>query len=599
MILQALYEYYQRKAAISESNMALEGWEWKEIPFLCIIDKSGIFKCFKDTREERGKEKRAHPYLVPSLGEKKGNGIKANVLWENIEYMFGIPVPTKNKPSPDPKRVKEQHSAFQEKINSLSGDSFLINAVKGFASRDQKKVVIKDEIWETVLSVNQNILLAIESATGVIPATDIPQIRKAVDTSHSGSKRMGICLITGDQTEIVRLEPAIKGVAGSDGKAERAVISFNKDAFCSYQKEKNFNAPVGASASFAYATALNILLGKDSQNKVYVGDATVVFWAEHPAKVQDTYNLENNLAWCIIDPPKDDPDRGVRAVRGLYDAIHTGRLAGSENRFYVLGLSPSAARISVRFWKVGTVRELAEKIKMHFDDFEIIHGPDEPDHLCLNKILRATALKFKMENVPPNLAAAVITSILDGTQYPTTLLQQCIRRIRAERHVNRSRAAILKAYINRFNRIHNPLDKEVTVSLDKSNTNPGYLLGRLFAVLERVQNAANNYKEPNAGIRDRFYGAFSSTPITVLPLLEKLYGHHLGKLEKSKGFFESLKGAIIDKLNAQQIPAHLTMDEQARFAIGYYHQRQDFFAGEKKSNESEQRTTISEEGETK
>jgi CRISPR-associated protein Csd1 len=244
---------------------------------------------------------------------------------------------------------------------------------------------------------------------------------------------------------------------------------------------------------------------------------------------------------------------------------------------------------------------------MHFDDFKIVHGPEEREFLSLFQILGSTALQYKMENVPPNLSGAVVTSILDGSPYPQSLLQQCIRRIRAEvarkgpngnsiPNVNRARAAILKAYINRFTRIHNPLAKEVTVSLDKTNTNPGYLLGRLFAVLEHAQNVANNYKEPNAGIRDRFYGAFSSSPITVYPLLEKLYGHHLGKIE-SKGYFQRLKGEIIDKLDVNNIPAHLSMEEQARFAIGYYHQRQDFY--KKKSNGSEQQTTTSEEGDLK
>ena len=592
MILQVLNEYYQRKAADKNSNVAPEGWEWKEIPFLTVINEDGNFVCFKDTREDKGKKKRAHAYLVPALGEKKGNGIKSNLLWENIEYMFGIPVPTNAKPNPDKERVKAQHHSFLERINSLSSDNVFLNAVKRFCTNNQSEAITKDSIWDQVLSLNQNLLLAIEQNDTVTPITDVPEIKKAINKISMGSDKYGICLISGENSELVRLEPPIKGVSGSDGKAERSFISFNKDSFCSYHKEKNFNSPVGKAPAFAYTTALNLLLGKDSQNKVYIGDSTTIFWAE---KNFQSFNLEHEFAWYISDSPKDDPDRGIKAVKALYEAAYSGKLPFEEgNRFYVLGLSPNAARIAVRFWKVGTVREFAEKIKMHFDDFEIVHGPDEPEYLCLNKILRATALEFKMENVPPNLAGAVVTSILDGSPYPLTLLHQCIRRIRAERYINRARAAILKAYINRFNRINKPLNKEVTMSLDKTNVNPGYLLGRLFSVLERAQNAANNYKEPNAGIRDRFYGAFSSTPITVLPILEKLYGHHLGKIEKSKGYFESIKCEIFDKLNAQNIPAHLSMEEQALFAIGYYHQRQDFFASKTNPTEQDQSTIISE-----
>ncbi|MGD0037774.1 MAG: type I-C CRISPR-associated protein Cas8c/Csd1 [Bacteroidota bacterium] len=361
MILQALYEYYQRKASDKESNIAPEGWEWKEIPFLCVINESGSFKYFRDTREERGKKKRAHPYLVPTLGEKKGNGIKANMLWENIEYMFGIPVPTPNKPHPDKKRIKEQHTAFQNRVYSLTGKMPLIKALRKFVSDNQTKIVTKDENWKSVLSANQNILLAVENKKGLFPVTDIPEIRKILDKCNNDKTQEGICLVTGDITEIVRLEPAVKGIAGSDGKAERSLISFNKDAFCSYRKEKNYNAPVGRSASFAYTTALNMLLGKDSLNKAYIADSTVAFWAERTNSKSSQINLEEVFPWTISQS-KDDPDKGIKAVKAMLEAINTGQGWRDEgNRFYVLGLSPSSARVSVRFWKVGTTKSMAEK----------------------------------------------------------------------------------------------------------------------------------------------------------------------------------------------------------------------------------------------
>lgn len=585
MILQALNEYYQRKASDKDSNVAPEGWEWKEIPFLCVISESGSFKYFKDTREERGKKKRAHPFLVPTLGEKKGNGIKSNMLWENIEYMFGIPVPTPNKSHPDKKRIKEQHTAFQNRVCSLTGKTPLIKALRKFVSDNQTKIVTKDENWKPVLSTNQNILLAVENKKGLFPVTDIPEIRKSLDSRQSSKTRKGICLVTGEIAEIVRLEPAIKGVAGSDGKAERAFISFNKDVFCSYRKEKNYNAPVGKSASFAYTTALNMLLGKDSLNRTYLADSSIAFWAEKSKSKSMDINIEEAFQWTI-SPNKDNPDKGIGTIKAMFDSVHSGKGWVDEgNRFYILGLSPSAARISVRFWKVGTTKSVAEKITMHFDDFQIIHGPEEREHLSLYQILASTAFQYKMDNVPPNLASSVLESIIDGSPYPITLLQQCIRRIRAERHVNRARAAILKAHINRFNRFHKPLEKEVNVSLDKTNTNPGYLLGRLFAVLEKVQEEAMS--GINATIRDRFYGAASSSPVTVFSQLLKLKNHHLAKLENvgRKVNFERLIGEICDGM--QSYPAHLALNEQAYFSLGYYHQRQDFFVSKKISNDTE------------
>jgi CRISPR-associated protein Csd1 len=388
--------------------------------------------------------------------------------------------------------------------------------------------------------------------------------------------------VTGKREPIARLHTATP-ILGSKSNAK--IVAFQKNSgFDSYGKEQAFNAPISVSAESAYSTALKYLITSPT-NRVLVGDTTIVFWAEQLSAPLKTYSLEHNFTWFLADPPKDDPDCGVRAIKGLYDAIHTGRLSGSEKRFYVLGLSPNAARISIRFWKVGTVSEFADKIKMHFDDFEIVHGPQETEHLCLNKILRATVFEYKMDNVPPNLAGAVIESILNGSPYPITLLQQCIRRIRAERHVNRARAAILKAHINRFNRFHKPLEKEVTVSLDKTNTNPGYLLGRLFAVLEKVQEEA--MPGINATIRDRFYGAASSSPVAVFSQLLKLKNHHLAKLENvgRKVNFERLIGEICDGMKSY--PAYLALNEQAYFSLGYYHQRQDFFVSKKISNDTE------------
>lgn len=594
MILQALYEYYERKASDPESNVAPEGWEWKEIPYLIAINKGGSFVGINDTREGEGKIKRARKFLVPQ-SEKRSVGIKANLLWDNIEYALGAN-PRKRKD------IKHRHDAFQKRVNDILRDRTIssIRALQKFLENDPISQIKQSgyaDVWKELSEETPFIAFKIDGDKHNTLCDDIREI----DFSSRAPVRdsTGVCLITGEtKIEVARLHPDIKGVRGTNTKGA-TLVAFNLPAFESYNKTQNYNAPISKGAAFAYTAALNILLGKDSENKVSVGDATTaVFWADKQKEKKQSFDLENQFAWYVTDK-KDDPDRGVQAVKSLYTSFKTGSLSASTEQFYVLGLAPNAARISVRFFRQGTVREFGEKIKMHFDDFEIVRSSFDPEYLSLYRILTATALQYKMENVPPNLAGSVIESILDGTPYPVTLLQQCVRRIRAEvskrdqngkstQNVTRTRAAILKAFINRFNRIHKPLEKEVTVSLDRTNTSPGYLLGRLFSVLEQVQNAANNYKEPNAGIRDRFYGAFSSTPITVLPLLEKLYGHHLGKIEKSKGFFESIKGEIVDKLNPQNIPAHLTMEQQALFAIGYYHQRQEFFTKKKESDQSEQ-----------
>lgn len=209
-------------------------------------------------------------------------------------------------------------------------------------------------------------------------------------------------------------------------------------------------------------------------------------------------------------------------------------------------------------------------IKKHFDDFEIVRGPKEQKYLSLYQILSSTALQYKMENVPPNLVGKVIESIIDGTPYPQSLLQQCIRRIRAEQNVNRARAAIIKAYLNRYKRILKTNQKEITMSLDLTNINVAYRIGRLFSVLEKIQEEAN--PGINATIRDRFYGSASSSPITVFPRLLSLKNSHLKKLNDGrKIYFEKLIGEIVNEIKS--FPTNLSLNEQANFAIGYYHQR--------------------------
>jgi CRISPR-associated protein Csd1 len=296
-----------------------------------------------------------------------------------------------------------------------------------------------------------------------------------------------------------------------------------------------------------------------------------VFWSERKS------DLEDHFASFFAMAPKDDPDQDVRAVQSLFKSLETGAaLPSSTTRFYVLGLAPNAARLSVRFWHQGTVAELSERIRQHFDDLEIERAPRDTGRYSLFWLLVEIASEGKIDNAPPGLAGDIVRAVLNGSPYPRTLLQQAIRRIRADRKVTRMRASILKACLNRFHRVHPTREMEMTVALDLTNNNAGYRLGRLFAVLEKIQEDA----QPgiNATIRDRYYGAASANPVTVFPQLLKLKNHHLAKLDNRavRAAHEKRLTEIVGGL-AADMPAHLSMAEQARFAIGYYHQRQALF----------------------
>ena len=565
MILQALYEYYQRKAADPESNIAPEGFEWKEIPFVIVIDKEGNFVALEDTREGDGKKKKAKPFLVPAA-EKKTVGVKANLLWDNIEYALGA-----NPRERDD--IDARKNAFLNRLQenfTNDASSSLVAPLVVFLQNDPVTQITdkeaENELWKEIFDNNANVIFRVlGSQDATLCDTMKPYMLKNNDLEDGG-----ICLISGLRAPIARLNASIKGVRGAQSSGA-ALVSFNLKAFESYGKTQNYNAPMGEPAAFAYTTVLNMLLGKDSKNKVQAGDATTIFWAQKPTFFEDIFSS------FFAFPPKDDPDTDVRAVKALYDGVFTGHKGSdSQTRFYVLGLAPNAARISVRFWHEGVVQDFAEKIKQHFDDLKIIRSPKDTGRYALFWILSAMALENKVDNVPPNLSGQIVQAILSGSLYPATMLQQTIRRVRATRDVTRMQASILKAYLNRYYRIHSTKEKEITVALDTANNNPGYRLGRLFAVLEKIQEEAN--PGLNATIRDRFYGAASSSPVTVFPQLLKLKNHHLGKLENvgRKINFERMLTEIFDGIGSE-MPSHLAMEDQSRFAIGYYHQRQALF----------------------
>ena len=583
MILQALKEYYDRKAADPESQMAPPGFEWKEIPFVIVLKPDGAPVSLNTTYEGEGKKRRAKRFLVPQA-VKKTSGIAANLLWDNLEYVLGIVLKSK------PERVVEQHSAFKKRIDDLGNfaDDGL-SAVKKFVERNNKEELLQcfGDVWKQLRKEGGNITFHLAGDSAII--LERPNIKSAileVSAVHNEDNR-SICLVTGQNEVIERLHPAIKGVYGAQTSGSN-IVSFNLDAFKSFGKDQGANAPVGKTAAFAYTTALNHLLAKDSKQRMQVGDASTVFWAE---KAND---LEQQIADFFGEPPKNDPDRGVRAVESLFKSLESGSFLADENqknRFYVLGLSPNASRIAIRFWIVDTVAGMASKIKLHFDDLRIVHRPRDKDVFSLFRLLVSTAAQGKADNIPPNLTGDTMRSILEGLPYPKTLLQAVIRRIKAEQssknkntgkqleNVTYIRAALIKAGVNRLTRFKNPnIKEELKMSLDENNTNIGYRLGRLFATLEKIQQEAN--PGINATIRDRFYGAASGTPVAVFGNLMRLKNHHLSKLESTgrRVFFEKLLGQIIDGVEAKiAFPPHLSLEDQGRFAIGYYHQIQDFF----------------------
>ncbi|MBI4824797.1 MAG: type I-C CRISPR-associated protein Cas8c/Csd1 [Nitrospirae bacterium] len=586
MILQALYNYYDRMKDVLPS----EGFEQKEIPFLIIINQEGEFINLQDTRTPFGKRLIARKFVVPKEHSRSGKNAwqAANLLWDHYGYVLENP---KSDTDKDKEMAKKQHGTFMSQVQTLVKtfpEDLELQAVRQFYAGEYYKKVFDHPLWQDCKKINGcNLSFQISGEDRLICQNEnvCSFVSKTIEIESDDNDDIpvtsdveGICMITGKRASIARLHPRTP-IAGAKSNAK--IVSFQKNmGFDSYGKQQSYNAPVSKQAAFAYTTALNYMLAKDSRQKIYVGDTTTVFWAEKKHEIEDWFTD------IFGEPAKGDSDQDNASIRALFESMKTGAppVAWNLNQFYVLGLSPNAARIAIRFWYAGTVAEVATNILQHFKDISIEHAPHFSEYLSLFRLLKSTALLEKPENIQPNLAGDFMRAILAGTPYPATLLSSAVRRIRAEHEITYPRASLIKAVLVRNARFYKTEQtKEVGMSLDTSNTNIGYRLGRLFAVLEKIQEEA--IEGINATIRDKFYSSASSTPVTSFPHLMKLKNHHLSKLDNRGRAvnLDKLVGEIVDGIQAETcFPGYLSLDDQGCFAIGYYHQRQDLF--KKKDN---------------
>ena len=551
-------------------RLPVTGLEEKEIPFVLELARDGRLVAVIDTRTVVGKKKTAKRYLVPQ-GVKRASGVAANLLWDTAEYVLGLD--TRGKPE----RVVQQTAAFRLRIDALAllaPDDAGLEAVQHFLANEPLVAVQADPLWEEIAEGNP--LLTFRLAGDLDLVCQRPTVVSAVlsgagESTGEGGYRLP-CLVTGQSSAPERLHSAVKGVWGAQTVGAN-IVSFNLDAFRSFGKEQGANAPVSAAAAFAYTTALNSLLAKGSRQRMQVGDASTVFWAQSE---QDS-DFEDDFA-SFFDADHDNPDEHTEQVRALFAALQSGQFDGApgDRKFYVLGLAPNAARIAIRFWCAATLHEVAAYIRLWFVDLELQRGPHDPEFPPLFRLLTAIALQGKADNVPPNLGGDVMRAILTGGPFPALWLNAAVQRCRAECQVSYLRACVIKACLNRAIRFQNPKSEEVyRPMLDLDNMNTGYRLGRLFATLEKIQEEAS--PGLNATIRERYYGAASSTPVAVFTTLMRLKNHHLAKLTNRGRAtnFEKLIAEIVGGLD--DFPTHMALPDQGRFALGYYHQRQDFF----------------------
>ena len=596
MILESLARYYRRLAAETDEmgnpKVPPYGFSEEKIGWILVLDKEGRLKTVVPNLTA---DKKPQPKLMSvPRPEKRTSGIKPNFLWDKTAYALGVEAnknkaEAKEKPFTSSEKTFDAFKQYHLDLLQNSEDEGL-QALCRFLQNWQPAHFAAENLPAEMLDAN--IAFSLEKPTALIHKREAAQSLWA-GCMKSDEALEGLCLISGDTAPIARLHPAIKGVFGGQSSGG-SIISFNKEAFVSFGKEQGANAPVSEQSAFAYTTALNYLLRQRNQEAnnhcLTIGDTSTVFWAE--ADDSTTAQAAEGFFAHVFTPPDDEQESAK--VFNVLEQMSKGRPLqeivpelSPNTRFYILGLAPNAARISVRFWLDTTFGQLAENLAQHWQDLAL-----EPcawkTPPSIFKLLLETAIKFKnsegryekpkAETISPVLAGEMTRAVICGTPYPLSLLSQLITRIRADGDVNGLRVAMMKAVLQRRFR-KGFIEEGVPMSLNNESPNRAYLLGRLFAVLERIQYQALG--ELNAGIADRYYGSASAVPFSVFPRLLSGAKHHLSRLRKDKaGMAVNLDkdlGEIIAKL-PETFPRHLSIDEQGRFAIGYYHQKQSYFA---------------------
>ena len=584
MILQALNRYYQRLLARGEEGLSPFGYSPEKISFAMLLAPDGRVMDVTDIRDTSGKKPVPQVMNVPQP-EKRTVGIKSNFLWDKTSYVLGV--------SATSKRADREHDAFktlhQEGLAGTEdvGLKALLAFLKAWTPERFATAPFKEEMLDA------NIVFRLDGENSYLHERPAAQTVRAQLLAGEGGVQPALahCLISGENMPVVRLHPSIKGVNGAQ-TAGASIVSFNLESSKSYGKDQGDNAPVSEQAAFAYTTVLNHLLrrGEHNRQRLQVGDASVVFWAES-GDAAEAEQAELTFG-SLLNVPPDDTQEAAR-VREVLEKIAKGRPLREidpnlheDTRMFVLGLAPNASRISIRFWQEGTLGLFAERIAQHEQDFRIEPAPWKTAPAARRVVLATVPNREgampKMDDAFNNLVGEFMRAVLGGGLYPRSLLANTIMRMRSDGNLSGMRVAICKGMLARERRVginSNIHNEEVPVSLDKESKSPGYRLGRLFAVLEAAQRSALG-GQVNATIRDRYYGAASATPASVFPVLLRNTQNHLGKLRKDKPglavMLEKDIREIVDGLS-DSFPRSLRIEDQGRFAIGYYHQSQNRF----------------------
>ncbi len=578
MILYELTRFYNRLLDNPDIDICEPGFSNENISFLVCVDSQGKFQGVEDLRMTDGRNLRAQQIKVPKIdGKRAGKVLKPYYLWDNTKYVFGKEL--KGNKVNTVIENEEAFLAFNKTVYAQAGTkNMAIEAVLRFlGDKEEKSKVLNHEYWNDMLGTFISFRVAGSKNHIVVEEDGVSDGWRKFLASVDLETDQKRCLVSGQEGPVYPIHPTVKRGVGE--KNDIPLVSFNVNCSESYGNKGNFNAPVTREIASKFTHALNYLI-ESRRHNLTIADTKTLFWAESNSPFEQFFGE-------VFDRASDE---GFSAdLKAFLDSVRAGRLPDQvkdASRFFVLGLAPNAARISVRFWHVDSVENFACHIGQHFSDLELVKQQSkDSEYPSLWQLLIETAPLHKTDNIQPDLAGPMIRSILGGTRYPSKILATLIERIRRDKDtvekngkvvakdqkVNYYRASFLKAILNRN---HN---KELAMALDRKRTETPYCLGRLFAVLEKIQE--DSAPGINSTIKDRYFATASTNPKIVFPRLISLSQNHLKKLKSEKTGLcinrEKELGAIMETIN--EFPAALRLEEQGVFAIGYYHQRQSFF----------------------
>jgi len=585
MILKALADHYEVLLRDDYANPPLPGFSIERVSCVAVISKNGKLVDIQDLRISNGKGKPVSRYMNVPAQVKRASNIKSNFLCDNATYVLGMDL--KNNPKRTAKS-KEEFKRYNLEILANTDDSEISPFIKFLSEFDvngENEIEIIENNQE-ILEEGGNIVFRVDGEKKYIH--QLETAKKAWNTyldAALDSAEKGQCLVSGENGPIAVLHPSIKSIVGGQSTGT-SLVSFNIRSFESYGKTKKqgLNSPVSQSLASAYVSALNYMLCI-GDNHIRIGDTTTLFWAEN-----SNMGIEENIFSELINSENDEKNKKDetrvdnsaqsivaklldRARKGLPVLKNVNETIDSETRFYILGLAPNAARASIRFWHMDKFGAVIKNLLMHQIDMDV-ERKNQDDIISSWRILKEISVRKDLKKLSPLMAGKLTEAIIRGTQYPQSLYTAVLTRIRADNDVNYIRAGLVKACLKRKARIYkNGKEGVFTVALNNENSNSGYLLGRLFAVMEKAQKDALGEKI-NATIKDRYFSSATATPGAVFPTLIKLSQYHIEKSDYGYARDREIQQIM---QSVDKFPSHLSLDDQGQFILGYYHQKQSFY----------------------